>query len=210
MSDPTELYQAILTGDASTAEDLTRAALQSGADPIELVYGQMVPAMDEVGTRFECNEYFVPELLMAARAMKAALALITPHLAAAGAEPAGRVVIGTVRWDQHDIGKNLVIAMLEGGGFQVVDLGVDVEPEQFVEAAKEKPGTILGLSTLLTNRMGEMQAVISALEEAGIRDSTKVIIGGAPITQEFCDQIGADGYGANANAAVALARRLIG
>jgi 5-methyltetrahydrofolate--homocysteine methyltransferase len=210
MSGPTELYQAILTGDASTAEDLTRAALQSEADPIELVYGQMVPAMDEVGTRFECNEYFVPELLMAARAMKAALALITPHLAAAGAEPAGRVVIGTVRWDQHDIGKNLVIAMLEGGGFQVVDLGVDVEPEQFVEAAKEKPGTILGLSTLLTNRMGEMQAVISALEEAGIRDSTKVIIGGAPITQEFCDQIGADGYGANANAAVALARRLIG
>jgi 5-methyltetrahydrofolate--homocysteine methyltransferase len=210
MSDPAELHEAILTGNAKKAEEVTRAAIEAGVDPLELVQKHMIPAMDEVGRRFECNEYFVPELLIAARAMKAALALINPHLAKAGAEPVGRVVIGTVRGDLHDIGKNLVASMLEGGGFQVVDLGVDVDPEQFVKVAREKPGTIVALSALLTTTRREMQTVVAALQAAGIRDQTKVIVGGAPVNQQYCDQIGADGYGDNANAAVALARRLVG
>jgi 5-methyltetrahydrofolate--homocysteine methyltransferase len=209
MSDPSELYDAILNGNAKMAQEAARAALDANADPLEMVQGHMIPAMDEVGKRFECNEYFVPELLIAARAMKAALELITPRLAEAGVEPFGRVVIGTVQGDLHDIGKNLVASMLEGGGFQVVDLGVDVSPEEFVRAAEQKDGTIVALSALLTTTMTTMGAVVDALREAGIREKTKVIIGGAPITQQFCDQIGADGYGDNATAAVALARRLL-
>ena len=208
MSDSAELYDAILTGNAKKAEEVTRAAMEAKADPVEMVQKYMIPAMAEVGRRFECNEYFVPELLIAARAMKTALELITPQLVEAGAEPVGRVVIGTVQGDLHDIGKNLVASMLEGGGFQVVDLGVDVSPEKFVEAAKEKDGTIVALSALLTTTMTMMQTVVSALQEAGLRDKTKVIIGGAPITQQYCDQIGADGYSDNASAAVALARKL--
>lgn len=208
MSDYSELYQAILTGNAKKAEEVTKAALADNANPTELVQKYMIPAMDQVGKRFECNEYFVPELLIAARAMKIALELISPHLAAAGTEPAGRVVIGTVQGDLHDIGKNLVASMLEGGGFQVVDLGVDVAPDRFVEAAKEKDGTIVAMSALLTTTRKMMAAVIEALEKAGIRDKTKVMIGGAPITQEYADEIGADGYSDNASAAVALARKL--
>lgn len=208
MSETTELYDAILNGNAKKADAATRAALEAGQNPSELVQKQMIPAMDEVGRRFECNEYFVPELLIAARAMKTALELITPHLVAAGAEPAGRVVIGTVQGDLHDIGKNLVASMLEGGGFQVIDLGVDVPPERFVEAAKEKDGTIIALSALLTTTMTMMKRVIEALDQAGIRAKTKVMIGGAPITQQYADEIGADGYSDNASAAVSLARRL--
>jgi 5-methyltetrahydrofolate--homocysteine methyltransferase len=204
-----ELYEAILVGDAKKAEAVTKAALAEGADPSELVQKFMIPAMDEVGKRFECNEYFVPELLIAGRAMKIALEIITPHLAKAGTEPAGRVVIGTVQGDLHDIGKNLVASMLEGGGFQVIDLGVDVSPEKFVEAAKEKAGTILAVSSLLTTTMGIMKNVVESLEKAGIRQKIKVMVGGAPVTQQFADEIGADGYSDNANGAVALARRLV-
>ncbi len=209
MSDYKELYDAILTGNAKKAEEVTKAALEAKADPTELVKKYMVPAMDEVGKRFECNEYFVPELLIAARAMKTSLEILTPSLAEAGAEPVGRVVIGTVQGDLHDIGKNLVASMLEGGGFQVIDLGVDVPPEKFVEAAKEKDGTILALSALLTTTMTMMKNVIDALDKAGVRTNTKVIIGGAPITQQYADEIGADGYSDNASAAVALARKLV-
>ncbi len=208
MSDPAELYDAILTGNAKKAEEIAKAVLEAKVDPSEIVQKHMIPAMDEVGKRFESNEYFVPELLIAARAMKTALELITPHLVAAGVEPAGRVVIGTVQGDLHDIGKNLVASMLEGGGFQVVDLGVDVPPEKFVEAVREKGGTILALSALLTTTMTMMKTVIEALQKAGIRDATKVIIGGAPITQQYADEIGADGYSDNASAAVAVAREL--
>ena len=208
MSDYSELYNAILTGNAKKAEEITKTALAAKADPSELVQKYMIPAMDEVGKRFECNEYFVPELLIAARAMKTSLELIAPLLAAAGTEPVGRVVIGTVQGDLHDIGKNLVASMLEGGGFQVVDLGVDVPPERFVEAAKEKDGTIVALSALLTTTMTMMKTVIQALDKAGIRKKTKVMIGGAPITQQYADEIGADGYSDNASTAVALARKL--
>jgi corrinoid protein of di/trimethylamine methyltransferase len=210
MSDPGELYDAILTGNAKKAEEATRAALEAGVDPSALLQEQMIPAMDEVGRRFECNEYFVPELLIAARAMKTSLEIITPQLVEAGAEPAGRVVIGTVQGDLHDIGKNLVASMLEGGGFHVTDLGVDVTPDRFVEAVKDGKATILALSALLTTTMTMMKAVIEALESAGLRQNTKVMIGGAPITQQYADEIGADGYSDNASAAVALARKLVG
>ncbi len=209
MSDYSELYNAILTGNAKKAEEVTKAAIAAKADPSVLVQKYMIPAMDEVGKRFECNEYFVPELLIAARAMKMSLELLTPLLAAVGAEPVGRVVIGTVQGDLHDIGKNLVASMLEGGGFQVVDLGVDVPPERFVAAAQEKEGTIVALSALLTTTMTMMKNVIQALEKANIRRKTKVIIGGAPITQQYADEIGADGYSDNASAAVMLARKLV-
>ncbi len=208
MSDPAELYDAILTGNAKKAEEVAQAAIDAKVDPQEIIKKHMIPAMDEVGKRFECNEYFVPELLIAARAMKSALVLLTPLLAEMGAEPVGRVVIGTVQGDLHDIGKNLVASMLEGGGFEVVDLGVDVTPEKFVEAAKEKNGSIVALSALLTTTMTTMQKVIEALQEAGIREGTKVMIGGAPITQQYADEIGADGYSDNASSAVAVAREL--
>jgi corrinoid protein of di/trimethylamine methyltransferase len=209
MSDTAELYDAILKGNAKKAEEVTKAALAAGVDPSQLVQKYMIPAMDEVGKRFECNDYFVPELLIAARAMKTSLALIAPHLARVGAEPAGRVVIGTVQGDLHDIGKNLVASMLEGGGFEVVDLGVDVPPQTFVEAAQQKEGTIVALSALLTTTMVMMKTVIEALAKAGVRDKTRVMIGGAPITQQYADEIGADGYGENASSAVALARKLV-
>jgi len=209
MAEPSELYDAILTGNATKAKEITEAALEANADPNELVRQYMIPAMDEVGRRFECNEYFVPELLIAARAMKTALEILTPHLIESGASRAGRVVIGTVQGDLHDIGKNLVASMLEGGGFEVIDLGVDVLPEKFVEAAKEKDGTIVALSALLTTTMTMMKSVIDALQQAGTREKTKVIIGGAPITQQYADEIGADGYSDNASAAVALARKLV-
>ncbi len=208
MADPAELYDAILTGNAKKAEEVTKAALAANVDPSELLGKYMIPAMDEVGKRFECNEYFVPELLIAARAMKTSLALLTPKLAEAGAKAAGRVVIGTVQGDLHDIGKNLVASMLEGGGFEVIDLGVDVPPQRFVEAAQEKAGSIVALSALLTTTMTQMRLVIQALETAGLRDKTKVMIGGAPITQQYADEIGADGYSDNASGAVGTARKL--
>jgi len=209
MAEPSELYDAILTGNATKAKEITEAALAANADPNELVRQYMIPAMDEVGRRFECNEYFVPELLIAARAMKTSLELLTPRLVESGSTRAGRVVIGTVQGDLHDIGKNLVASMLEGGGFEVVDLGVDVPPEKFVEAAGQKDGTIVALSALLTTTMTMMKNVIDALQQAGMRQKTRVIIGGAPITQQYADEIGADGYSDNASAAVALARKLV-
>ena len=208
MADLSELYDAILTGNAPKAEEVTKAALEEKTDPTELLGKYMIPAMDEVGKRFECNEYFVPELLIAARAMKVAMALMAPALAEAGAEPAGRVVIGTVQGDLHDIGKNLVASMLEGAGFDVVDLGVDVSPDKFIEAAQEQEGSLVALSALLTTTMTQMKAVVEKLETDGVRDKYKVMIGGAPITQQYADEIGADGYSDNASAAVALARKL--
>ena len=209
MAEATELYDAILRGDAKKAEEVANATLADGIDPSELLSKYMIPAMDEVGRRFECNEYFVPELLIAARAMKQALIILTPKLAESGVEAAGRVVIGTVKGDLHDIGKNLVASMLEGGGFEVVDLGVDVPVEKFVEAVKEKEGCVLALSALLTTTMTMMKTVIEAIEQAGLRESTKIVIGGAPITQQFADEIGADGYGDNASSAVSIARKLV-
>jgi 5-methyltetrahydrofolate--homocysteine methyltransferase len=210
MPDLKQLHDAILTGDAKTAKSVTEQALAAGVEPLKLVQEYMVPAMGEVGRRFECNEYFVPELLLAARAMKGSLELIRPLLTASGVQPVGRVAVGTVKGDLHDIGKNLVAAMLEGGGYEVIDLGVNVSPEQFVAAVKEKHVHIVALSALLTTTMPSMKTTIEALKQAGVRDQVKVLIGGAPITKRYADEIGADGYGDSAAGAVALAKQVMG
>ncbi len=210
MSDSSKLYEAVINGDAKTAAAETRDALSKGTDPMELVTKHMIPAMDEVGRRFECQEYYVPELLLAARAMKAALELIRPLLAARGEKPTGSVVIGVVKGDLHDIGKNLVSSMLEGAGFEVNDLGTDVAPQAFVTAAKTRNAQIVALSALLTTTMSAMKATVEEFRKAGCREQFKIMVGGAPVTQEFADQIGADGFSENASGAVTLARRLIG
>jgi len=209
MPDLKQLYDAVVSGDANGSRTITQQALAEGTDPLTLVNQYMVPAMDEVGRRFEANEYFVPELLISARAMKAALELIRPLLTARGDEPAGRVAIGTVKGDLHDIGKNLVASLLEGGGFEVIDLGVNVSPEKFIETVKEKNANIVAMSALLTTTMPSMKTTIEALKQAGVRDKVKVLIGGAPITQKYADEIGADGYSENAVGAVALAKKAV-
>jgi len=210
MEDLKQLSEAVLNGDAAAAKNVTQQALAAGVDPLQLVQEYMMPAMAEVGRRFECNEYFVPELLISARAMKAALELIRPLLLARGAEPVGRAVVGTVKGDLHDIGKNLVAAMLEGGGFEVIDLGVNVTPEQFIATVREKKANIVAMSALLTTTMPAMKMTIEALAQAGVRNQVKVLVGGAPITQRYADEIGADGYSDTAVGAVSAARRAIG
>ncbi|HVN02962.1 MAG TPA: corrinoid protein [Bryobacteraceae bacterium] len=202
-----KLHQAVIDGDWKGAAAATQAAIAEGQAALAIVTGCLVPAMDEVGRRFECEEYFVPEMLLSARAMKASMEILRPLLAATGAQPTGRVVIGTVKGDLHDIGKNLVASMLEGGGFEVTDLGSDVRPEQFIAAAREKNADIIALSALLTVTMPSMKKTIDALRDSGL--PVKVIIGGAPVTRQYAEQIGADGYGETANSAVALARQLM-
>jgi 5-methyltetrahydrofolate--homocysteine methyltransferase len=203
------LRNAIIQGDAPGALSLTLEALARNADPVSLLNQGMVPAMEEVGRRFECSEYFIPELLLSARAMKAAMEPVRPLLAQSGGKPLGRVAVGTVKGDLHDIGKNIVASMLEGGGFEVTDLGVNVPPERFIEAARESPIQIIALSALLTTTMMGMKTTIDALRAAGLREQVKVLVGGAPITQKFADEIGADGYGATAVEAVALAKHVL-
>ena len=204
-----QLHAAVLTGDARLAVRVVQAALAAGADPEGLVTGSMIPAMTEVGRRFEEGEYFVPELLIAARAMKGALEILRPLLTARGIEPVGRVVIGTVKGDLHDIGKGLVGSMLQGGGFEVVDLGVDVAPDRFIASAQEAGADVIALSALLTTTMLGMRRVVELLERDGLRSRFKVIIGGAPVTRQFAQSIGADGYSDTASGAVALARQLV-
>jgi corrinoid protein of di/trimethylamine methyltransferase len=208
MEDLKQLYEAILVGNNKLAREITEKALAENADPQELVQKYMIPAMDEVGRRYEANDYFVPELLIAARAMKASLELLRPLLMEKGAEPAGRVVIGTVKGDLHDIGKNLVAAMLEGAGFEVIDLGVDVPADKFISAAEERNASLIAMSALLTTTMSTMKTTVAAFTSSGVREKVKIIIGGAPVTQKYADEIGADGYSSNANGAVALARKL--
>jgi 5-methyltetrahydrofolate--homocysteine methyltransferase len=209
MPDFKRLSEAVITGNAKAAHDLTQQALTAGADPLQVVNEYLVPAMDEVGRRFECSEYFVPELLISARAMKASLDLIRPLLTARGDKPIGRVAIGTVKGDLHDIGKNLVASLLEGGGFEVIDLGVNVPPEKFIETVREKNANIVAMSALLTTTMPAMRSTIEALRTAGVRDQVKIFIGGAPITQQYADEIGADGYSENAVGAVMLAKKAV-
>ncbi len=209
MQDFKPLFEAVVGGDAKTTRALTEQALAAGADPLRLVNEFMVPAMDEVGRRFECSTFFVPELLLSARAMKSALELIRPLLVQSGIKPVARVVVGTVKGDLHDIGKNLVAAMFEGGGFEVIDLGVNVPPEKFVEAVQTRDAQVVALSALLTTTMPGMLATIEAFQQAGLRDRVKILIGGAPISQKYADEIGADGYSENAPGAVHLARRAL-
>ncbi len=203
-----QLHDAIVEGNAPVARKVTEQALAEKVDPQKLVQEYMIPAMAEVGRRYEAGDYFVPELLIAARAMKGSLELLRPLLAARGAQPAGRVAIGTVKGDLHDIGKNLVAAMLEGAGYEIIDLGVDVPPEKFISAVKEKKADIIAMSALLTTTMTSMKTTIDAINSAGIRPQVRIMIGGAPVTQKYADEIGADGYSSNANGAVALVRKL--
>lgn len=209
MAQDQNLYDAILNGDAKKAHAATEAALAAGVAPMALIQESMVPAMDEVGRLFECEEYFVPELLLAGRAMKSAMELLKPLLTAAGQKMAIRVVIGTVKGDLHDIGKNIVASMLEGSGFEVIDLGTDVSPENFVAAVEERKPHVVCMSALLTVTMPSMKLTIDALQTAGLRTQVKVLIGGAPVTSQYAKEIGADGYSENANGAVGLVKNLL-
>jgi len=208
MSDFSKLKDAVLQGDVKGATALAREAVAENAEVEELVNRYMIPAMSEMGSRYETGDCYVPELLISARAMKTALELLRPLLVAKGVKPVGRVVIGTVKGDLHDIGKNLVGSLLEGAGYEIIDLGVDVPPEKFVAVVKEQKPRFVALSALLTTTMTSMRLTIDELKKAGLRDQVKVLIGGAPVTQRYSDEIGADGYSDNASGAVGLARKL--
>lgn len=204
-----ELYHAILEGQREVAKEKVEQALAVGEDPAA-VLDSMVSAMGEVGRLFEEGEYFVPEMLIAARAMKTGMEILKPQLVDADIQPVGKIVAGTVKGDLHDIGKNLVCMMLEGAGFQVVDLGADVSPEAFVNAVQQHHPDFIAMSALLTTTMPNMQNTIEALKAAGLRDQVKVLIGGAPITDAYAEKIGADGYAPDASRAVKLAKSLAG
>src|SRR5512145_2924796 len=204
------IYEAILKGDAKKTAAEVNNALAENTAPETILYDACIPAMGEVGRLFEAGEKFVPEMLISARAMQAAVNILKPLLVQANIKTVGKVIIGTVAGDLHDVGKNLVSMMLEGSGFQVVDLGTDVAPQKFVEAVKEHEPQIIGMSALLTTTMTSIGATIEALKEAGLRDQVKVLIGGAPITQDFADKIGADGYAPDAGSASRIAKSLVG
>jgi corrinoid protein of di/trimethylamine methyltransferase len=205
-----QLYFAIVDGNAKAAVAVTQDAVAAAVAPQTLLADYMIPAMDEVGARFESNECFVPELLISARAMKSALEVIRPLLLGQAAEPAGRVVVATVHGDLHDIGKNLVATMLEGGGFQIVDIGTDVSPDKLADAVHAHQPQIVALSALLTTTLPSMKRMIDRLTQEGLRDRVKVMIGGAPVTQEFADEIGADAFGWDASDAVKKVGALLG
>jgi 5-methyltetrahydrofolate--homocysteine methyltransferase len=203
-----QLTQFVIEGNASEVEAGVQSALAADIHPNTILHEALIPAMDEVGRRFEEGDFFVPEMLIAARAMQAGLRILKPHLVSAETRSAGTVAIGTVKGDLHDIGKNLVAMMLEGGGFEVRDLGVDIAPDAFVKAAQEGV-QILCMSALLTTTMSNMSVTIDALKAAGLRDRVKVMIGGAPVTQDYANKIGADAYAPDASSAVRAARELM-
>jgi len=203
------LYNAILEGDVPGAKNGVQASLDEGLEPGTILAEGMIAAMKEVGRLFEEGDYFVPEMLIAARAMQAGLGLLKPHLLSSDVKSAGRVAIGTVKGDLHDIGKNLVALMLEGAGFEIIDLGVDVAPEKFIESIASGGANIVAFSALLTTTMPNMKITIDAIQQAGLRDKVKIIIGGAPVTQAYADQIGADGFSSDASRAVSLAQTLM-
>lgn len=204
-----EILDGVVNGDNHLVPEKVNEALEKGIDPEALLNQALIPAMAEVGRRFEAGEYFVPEMLISARAMKSGLAILKPNLVKQNFKSFGKIVVGTVKGDLHDIGKNLVSLMLEGAGFEVIDAGSDVAPEKFVEIAKANNADIIGLSALLTTTMTNMKATVTALEQAGLKGKIKVMIGGAPVTEGYATQIGADGYAEDASKAVALAKQLI-
>lgn len=204
------IYNAVLKGDAKKAAAEVTATLEANTPPENILHEACIPAMAEVGRLFEEGEKFVPEMLIAARAMQAALNILKPLMTQSESAVLGKVVIGTVAGDLHDIGKNLVGMMLEGAGFQIIDLGTDVAPEKFVEAVRENKPDIIGMSALLTTTVSSIPSTIEALIEAGLRDSVKVMVGGAPITQDFANKIGADGFAPDAGSASRVAKALIG
>jgi methylmalonyl-CoA mutase cobalamin-binding domain/chain len=203
------LYDQTLVGNAPAVLDLTNEGLATGLTPERMLFEALIPSLEEVGARFERGDFFVPEMLIAGKAMSGALDVLRPLLAETGAETVGKFVMGTVKGDVHDIGKNLVNIMLEGAGFEVIDLGVQVPPEKFIAAIEEHKPDIVGFSAFLTTTMPMFKANINALEKAGMRQSVIVMVGGAPVTQEYADAVGADGYAADASAAVKLAKSLI-
>lgn len=204
-----ELKRAVLAGEEDKAAELSKKALEEGVDAARILNEALVPAMEIVGREYEEGKRYIPEMLISAEAMKAAMAVLRPRLVETGVKLKGRVVIGTVEGDLHDIGKNLVAMMLEGAGFEVIDLGVEVTADRFVEAVKEYEPDVLGMSALLTTTMIHMPEVIEALNKAGLRDKVKVIVGGAPVTQEYAEKIGADGYAPDAASAVEVVKRLL-
>ena len=203
------IYEAVLKGDAETTKAEVAAALEENIAAADILQKACIPAMGEVGRLFEEGEVYIPEMLIAARAMQAGMDLLKPHLAEADVASLGKVIIGTVQGDLHDIGKNLVGMMLEGAGFEIVDLGTDVPPEKFLGAVREHEPHIVGMSALLTTTVPAMRATIEALTEAGLRDRVKVLIGGAPVTQGFADKIGADGFAPDASSAARKAKELM-
>ena len=204
-----QLYDFTLVGNAPEVLALTNLGIEMGLGPEMLLYDALIPALEEVGARFERGDFFVPEMLIAGRAMAGALEVLRPLLAETGAESIGKIVMGTVKGDVHDIGKNLVNIMFEGAGFEVIDLGVQVSPEKFIDAIKEHKPDIVGFSAFLTTTMPMFKANINALQKAGMRDDVIIMVGGAPVTQEYADVVGADGYASDASAAVVRAKELI-
>ncbi len=204
-----DAYQAVLAFDAAKITEIVKTEIEAGTDCLSILNDGLISAMDEVGKRFSEGVLFVPEMLMAAQVMKAGLEVLKPHMSNFDLRYKGTVVIGTVKGDLHDIGKNLIAMMMEGAGFKIVDLGVNVDVGKFISAAKENQADVVALSALLTTTMPAMKDVIDALEEEGMRDAVKVIIGGAPVTQDFSQSIGADGYSPNAPGAVGLAKNLM-
>jgi methylmalonyl-CoA mutase cobalamin-binding domain/chain len=204
-----DLYDYTLVGNAPEVLSLTNQGLEMGLGPEMLLYEALIPSLEEVGARFERGDFFVPEMLIAGRAMAGALEVLRPLLAETGAEPIGKIVMGTVKGDVHDIGKNLVNIMFEGAGFEVIDLGVQVSPEKFIDAIKEHKPDIVGFSAFLTTTMPMFKANINALQKAGMRDQVIIMVGGAPVTQEYADVVGADGYASDASAAVVRAKELL-
>jgi len=204
-----EMAEALMKGKAKDVAELVEKSLNEGLEPGIILNEGLLAGMNVIGERFKKNEVYVPEVLIAARAMKSGMGILQPKLAAAGVEPIGTAVIGTVKGDLHDIGKNLVGMMLEGAGLKVVDAGIDVSPEKFIEVAKESGAVVIGLSALLTTTMTNMKAVIDAVAASDLAGKVKVMIGGAPVTQAFCDEIGADGYASDAASAADLAKSLI-
>jgi methylmalonyl-CoA mutase cobalamin-binding domain/chain len=204
-----QLYDFTLVGNGPAVLELTRGGLDTGMGPETLLYEALIPALEEVGARFERGDFFVPEMLIAGKAMAGALDILRPLLAETGAQTIGKIVMGTVKGDVHDIGKNLVNIMFEGAGFEVIDLGVQVAPEKFINAIKEHQPDIVGFSAFLTTTMPMFKANINALEKAGMRSQVIIMVGGAPVTQEYADVVGADGYAADASAAVVKAKELL-
>jgi 5-methyltetrahydrofolate--homocysteine methyltransferase len=207
MADLKALADAVIKGDQNSAVELTKGAIDEGTAVKSILDDGLIGAMDEVAARWKRNEVYIPEVLIAARAMKSAMEILEPELVKAGVEPVGRFLIGTVQGDLHDIGKNLVAMMLKGAGFEVTDVGVDVPPEKFIEQAKAAGVQLIGMSALLTTTMPAMEKTLKALKDAGV--SAKIMIGGAPLTQGYADKIGADGYATDAASAVDLAKSLV-
>jgi 5-methyltetrahydrofolate--homocysteine methyltransferase len=204
-----QISTAVIEGEVDDIEDLTDDALDEGLSAEEILNKGLMPGMDYVGVEFKSGNMFVPEVLRSAKTMQTSMEILRPMLVASGVKMIGKVLLGTVKGDLHDIGKNLVGMMCEGAGFEVKDIGKDIAPEQFVDAVKEFEPDVLGMSALLTTTMRSMESTIKVLEEAGLRDKVKIMIGGAPVTQAFADQIGADGYASNAAGAADLAKKLV-